>query len=299
MFKRILVPLDGSELSERALAPALKIGALEGSRVILMRSPVAEVSMIPEVAGFGSYSLRNLTKVIEEARHEAKAYITQLGASSVKTNPDVETVVVEGDAAEAILTTAREKQADLIVMSTHGYSGLTRWVMGSVTERVVANAPCPVLVIRTDQPVTRMLIPLDGSELAEKAILPGLEIATAFGAEVEFFRAVLPVPMENINELEKAERGLGTQLQDSWLESAALYLKQQVDKAERRGLKAKAVVRTGPAASTLLDYAEAMGIDAVAMATHGRTGLQKWLYGSVTEKVLRTSHPYNMLIVRP
>lgn len=299
MFKRILVPLDGSELSERALAPALKIGELEGSLVMLLRAPVAEVSVIPEVAGFGSYSLRNLTEVIDEARHEAKEYVAQLSQSSAKPNLTVESLVVEGEAAEVILTTAREKQADLIVMSTHGYSGLTRWVMGSVTERIIAHAPCPVLVVREDKPVTRMLIPLDGSELAERAILPGLEIATAFGAEVEFFRAVQPVPQESINELEKAEHGLGTQLQDSWLEAASEYLKQQAELAQRRGLKAKAVVRTGAAASTLLDYADAMEIDAVAMATHGRSGLQKWLYGSVTEKVLRASHAHTMLIVRP
>lgn len=299
MFKRILVPLDGSELSERALPPALKIGELEGSLVMLMRVPVAEVSMVPEVAGFGSYSLRNLTEAVEAARHEAKEYVMRLSLASTRGNVEVEGLTVEGDAADAILTTAHEKHADLIVMSTHGYSGLTRWVMGSVTERVIAHAPCPVLVIRADKPVTRMLIPLDGSELAERAMLPGLEIASAFGAEVEFFRAVLPVPMENINELEKAERGLGTQLQDSWLDSAADYLKLQVDIAARRGVKAKAVVRTGPAASTLLDYADAMEIDAVAMATHGRTGLQKWLYGSVTEKVLRAGHTHAMLIVRP
>jgi len=299
MFKRILVPLDGSALSERALAPALKIGELEGSLVLLLRAPVAEVSVIPEVAGFGSYSLRNLTEVIEKARHEAKTYVTQLGQSSDKPNLKVESLVVEGEAAEAILATAREKQVDLIVMSTHGYSGLTRWVMGSVTERVIAHAPCPVLVIRADKPITRLMIPLDGSELAERAILPGLEIATAFGAEVEFFRAVPPVPLENINELEKAERGLGTQLQDSWLEAASDYLKRHVELAQRRGLKAKAVVRTGPAASTLLDYADAMEINAVAMATHGRSGLQKWLYGSVTEKVLRASHAHAMLVVRP
>lgn len=299
MFKRILVPLDGSALSERALAPALKIGELEGSLVMLLRAPVAEVSMIPEVAGFGSYNLRNLTEVIEEARHEAKAYVAQLNQSSAKPNLAVESLVVEGEAAEVILATAREKQADLIVMSTHGYSGINRWVMGSVTERVIAHAPCPVLVIRADKPITRMLIPLDGSELAERAMLPGLEIAAAFGAEVEFFRAIQPVPMENIHELEKAERGLGMQLQDSWLEAAGEYLKRQVELAQRRGLTAKAVVRTGSAASTLLDYAEAMEIDAVAMATHGRSGLQKWLYGSVTEKVLRASHAYAMLIVRP
>jgi nucleotide-binding universal stress UspA family protein len=299
MFKRILVPLDGSALSERALPPALKIGELEGSRVMLLRAPVAEVSTVPEVAGFGQYHLRNLSEVVEAARFEAKKYVTQIAQASARAGVEFEPLVVEGEPAESILNTAREKQADLIVISTHGYSGLTRWVMGSVTERVIAHAPCPVLVIRAEQPISRLLIPLDGSELAEQAILPGLEIASAFGAEVEFFRAILPVPMENIHELEKAERGLGLQLQESWLAAAADYLKRQVENAQRRGLKAKAVVRTGPAASTLLDYAEAMEIDAVAMATHGRSGLQKWLYGSVTEKVLRAGHAHAMLIVRP
>jgi len=299
MFKRILVPLDGSALSERALAPALKIGELEGGRVTLMRAPVVDLMLVPTVEFYGNYSLRGMEHALERARKEAREYLEAMERAHARPNLELETTVAEGDPAEAILNTAAARKSDLIVMSTHGYSGVTRWIMGSVTERVLSNAPCPVLIIRSAQPLTRMLIPLDGSELAEKALKPALEIAAAFGAQVTLLECVKQIPTWHMEELESVEHGLGLRARDELVEHASTYLQELAKKFSAPGRPIQIAVRHEPAATAILEYAEGNNVDVVAMATHGRTGAQKWLYGSVTEKVLRNSQGFAMLVVRP
>lgn len=297
MFKNILVPLDGSALSERALAPALTIGEQDGGQVTLMRTPVVEVALVPTVEFLGNYSLRGLDQAVEKARQDARDYLGNLERVHARPNLRLRTEIVEGDPAEAILSVAASKNIDLIVMSTHGYSGITRWIMGSVTERILTNAPCPVLVIRSETPLQRMLIPLDGSPLSEKALEPALDVATAFNAAVTLFRAVKEVPSQHVEELEDVEHGLGLRVQDELTEESLNYLHAVAAAHPRPG--AHTAVRSGPAPSAILSYAEVHGIDVVAMATHGRTGAQRWVYGSVTEKVLHNSSGFAMLIVRP
>lgn len=301
VFKRILVPLDGSPLSERALAPALKIAALEGSRVTLLRVPVVDVNLVPTVEFYGNYSLRGLDLALERARLEARDYLAATRRASQRPNVDVGVALMDGDPAEAIVTAALQKQSDLIVMSTHGYSGVMRWIMGSVTERVLSHAPCPVLVVRSETPLTQVLVPLDGSPLAEKALAPALEIAAAVGASVTLLRAVKGLPAQHMDELNKVERGLGLRARDEILLEAEAYLRGLADQHQPHypTLPIDVVVRLEPAASAILDYAEATHTDLVAMATHGRTGAQKWLYGSVTEKVLHNSRDFALLVVRP
>ncbi len=297
MIKRIIVPVDGSALSERALAPALAIAAQDGAQVVLVRTPVVEVAMVPTVEFFGNYSVRGLDQAVEKARQEAQAYLDILRHANERPNLSVTAAVMEGDPAEAILQTAAEQQADLVVMSTHGYSGVTRWIMGSVTERVLANAPCPVLVIRSELPLKKMLIPLDGSALSERALTPALDLASAFQAEVTVLRVVKELPGPHLQELEGVEHGLGLRVQDELTDEAGHYLAELAQR--HAGFSLQSAVRSGPAPSAILNYVEAHGIDVVAMATHGRTGARRWVYGSVTEKVLRQSHAFAMLVVRP
>jgi nucleotide-binding universal stress UspA family protein len=298
MFRNILVPLDGSALSERALAPALKIAELEGSRVTLLRTPVVDIAVLPSVEVFGNYSLRGLDEATSRARRDAREYLETLRKSQGTTGLELRPEVQDGDPAEAILTAAQEKHADLIAMSTHGYSGVTRWIMGSVTERVLAHAPCPVLVLRSEKPFSHLLITLDGSALSEKALAPAFEIASAYNIPVTLLRVINPVPAWHVAELNEVEQGLGYRLHEELEAEAANYLRQQLAAYRYPQLRVEVAVRAGPPAATILDYAQTHGVDVVAMATHGRTGTQKWLYGSVTEKVLRQSHDFAMLVVR-
>jgi nucleotide-binding universal stress UspA family protein len=200
--------------------------------------------------------------------------------------------------AEVIMDTAAAEKADLIVMSSHGYSGITRWVLGSVAERVLGGAPCPVLVIRSPKPLQHVLIPLDGSSLSEQALAPGLAVAASLGAEVTLLRAVPRAEAGEIREFDKIERGLGQRLVEEIREDAEGYLRCLAAARPHPGIEIKTVVTFEPAADSLLEYVEGHAIDLIAMSTHGRTGLARWRYGSVTEKVLHGSH-HSMLIVRP
>ncbi len=285
MFKNILVPLDGSQLSQRALEPALTLSQQTGAELLLVRVPVADT----------------LSFVVSEAKQrelfqEALVYLDALCKSNEQPQVRLRTQVLEGDVASAIVDTARTEQTDLIIMSTHGYSGLTRWVLGSVTEKVLRSAPCPVMAVRAARHPQRILITLDGSPLAEGAIGPGLSLAQSLQAEVTLLRCVPHILADG--KLDEHERGLSRRMQEDLINEAKEYLRTQLDEAGRAGVTINPAVRIGSPADNILEYVETYGIDLVAMATHGRTGLKRWVYGSVTAKVLR-SVSCSMLVIRP
>jgi nucleotide-binding universal stress UspA family protein len=183
-------------------------------------------------------------------------------------------------------------------MSTHGYSGFTRWVLGSVAEKVLSTASCPVLIIRSEQPIRKVLIPLDGSSLSELVLEPALELAAGLKAEVTLLRVVEPVDVRDIEYYEQIEHGLGLRMQRDFHDNAEDYLRQLATTHQRTDLKIQTAIEEGATAERVLHFAETRGSDLIAMATHGRSGLQRWMYGSVTEKVMR-SGCCSMLIVRP
>lgn len=288
MFDKILVPLDGSPLSERALAPALTLAQQPGTKLILARVPAVDGSHEPPMG-----------RQLEVSRREIQSYFEKLRASQGGSQgdaqaPDIQftTLVPEGHVASAIVDTALAEGVDLILMSTHGYSGVTRWLLGSVTEKVLRLAPCPVLAVRTTHPIQKIAITLDGSELSERAIEPGLELARRFNAGVTFLRSVPHVAIDH--SLDQSEHGLSLRAQQDLIDEAAAYLVARSERSARSsaagqsGLEIKTEVRVGPAADNIYEFVETYGTDLVVMATHGRTGLQRWVYGSVTEKVLHS-----------
>jgi nucleotide-binding universal stress UspA family protein len=282
MFKKILVPLDGSQLSERALEPALTLGKVTDAELLLVRIPAVET------LSFAANGSKHA-----EARHEALAYLDTISQSSAQ---PLQTQIIEGDVAGAIVDTALSEHADLIVMSTHGYSGLTRWVLGSVTEKVLRSAPCPVLAVRAARHPQKVLITLDGSPLSDRAIEPGLAVAQSLNAAVTLLRVVPRVSIDG--RLDEHERGLSRRMQDDLIEEAKDHLRARSEAAARSGVNVKSEVRIGSPAEIILEYVETYGTDLIVMATHGRTGLKRWVYGSVTAKVLRSVN-CSMLVIRP
>ncbi len=134
MFKRILVPLDGSPLSERALEPTLALSQQTRAELLLVRVPTADTL---------SFAVSEAKQ--SELTQDVLVYLETIRKSHEQPQFKIRTQVLDGDVASAIVDTARNEQVDLIVMSTHGYSGLTRWVLGSVTEKVLRTASCPVI----------------------------------------------------------------------------------------------------------------------------------------------------------
>jgi nucleotide-binding universal stress UspA family protein len=246
----------------------------------------------------GQYSLIWPNQSLERSHKDALGYLEQVRQTQAPPGLPLRSRVLEGDVAEAIVDTAAAEAVNLIVMSSHGYSGVTRWMLGSVAEKVLNSAACPVLVIRAPRPLRRILISLDGSPLSEQALRPGLEVAASLGAEVTLLRAVPVLPEDELEQLEQIERGLGERLKDELREEAEAYLKHLAEAHRSAGVDAQTVVTVGAPAPGILSYAEAHDVDLIVMATHGRTGLRRWRYGSVTEKVLRGGQ-HSMLVIRP
>ncbi len=316
MFRKVLVPLDGSPLAERAIEPALA-AADDGGEVTVLEVAFSDSMLIPDTNLLGGYSLLWPGQALARSERESRAYLEGVSAAHPATRCALrrETVVEESagpDIAQRIVAAAA--QADLIVMSSHGYTGLERWFLGSVTERVLSAAPCPVLVLREGQALDSMLIPLDGSSLAEAVLAPGLALAERLGAKVTLLQVVpdgrrWPEGAAHFARgrlvTDAYGRGMAVQavekraqtLQQNLIDAAKIYLNQIVERHRRPGRQIETRVEIGPPAERLLAYADASGSPLIAMATHGYTGLKRWRYGSVTQKVLHGGRQA-MLIVR-
>jgi len=298
MFNKILVPLDGSELAERALAPAFALAQQAEGGVLLLRVAAPQPLVASTTPLHGDYGLTLPVQTSDEAQTEAESYLKIVRQDKAPHGLSVWLEAVKGGVAEAIVDTAADIHIDLIVMSSHGYSGITRWVLGSVAEKVLHKAPCPVLVVRSPRPLRHLLVPLDGSALSEAALLPALDVAASLGAEVTLLRAVHTAASEAVEQLDQIEKGLGQRVVEDMREAAGRYLRGLAEKHRRAGLALKTAVVDEPAAASILDYTETHAVDLIAMSTHGRTGIPRWIYGSVTEKVLH-GDSHSMLIIRP
>jgi len=300
MKARILVPLDGSPLAEQALSCAVMAGrGLSGELVLFHAIPVPRgASKQMEVSAAGESDL------LEQFELEAEGYLGEVADRVRSAGLSVRTVVERGPAAEAIVDYAEKMAIEQIIMATHGYSGITRWTHGSVAERVLQAASVPVLMVRAQEEEAetsqqlmlcrRILVPLDGSEMAEQVLAPVRSLARAVGAEVWLFRVAIdqsaamvggdwffvPVPGEFAEELHEAQ---------AYLEHVAASFREE-------GIQVSTATAVGPVATTIIDYAAANHVDLVAMCTHGRTGLARWAFGSVAEKVLRAGSAPILLV---
>ena len=143
MYKKILIPLDGSKLSEHALEHLNAVAMADDSpSIILLRVAEPTTALI---AG-GSYALELAAEAKEQAKADAHEYLTKIANDLKKKGMNTETVVTDGVPADDILSYATENKVDLIIMSTHGRSGVTRWFFGSVAEKVIRHSTVPVLI---------------------------------------------------------------------------------------------------------------------------------------------------------
>lgn len=298
MFQKILVPLDGSELAEQALEPAHRLAEAANGELLLLSVPYLKHLFVHEVAG---YALLWPEQSMSHTYQELSAYLQSLQEHYPHTGCRWITQIVEGDEASVIVDTAVAQNVDLIVMSTHGRSGFSHWYFGSVTEKVLQSAPCPVLVLREARPFRHVLITLDGSRLSERALLPGLALANSFAANVTLLRVEEPEELDPafMRELDMQEAGLGRQAYDEFYFRTENYLAEIAERHQPLCHQPlKQLVMAGSPAQEILAAIENSDVDVVVMATHGRTGLRRWVFGSVTEKVMRHVRG-GVLIVRP
>jgi nucleotide-binding universal stress UspA family protein len=289
-MKSILLPLDGSPLAEQALPYATSLAQRAGARLMLVRATQAQSLLDVDTSDAEG-------GVVSRAEHELEATAARLR----DIGHDVDGYVYYERPVLAILDAAQRHQVDLIVMSTHGRSGLGRMVYGSVADDVLRHATVPVLLVPalidhawpTDRPLT-VLVPLDGSELAETAIESAGLLAERLGARLHLLQVVQPpayplygdgyvyVPFDD-----EAER-----------DSARQYLETLAEKLASQGQQATFEVATGQPGTVIARVAGEQQADVIAMATHGRGGLARLVLGSIATATLQRAH-VPLLMTRP
>jgi len=194
-------------------------------------------------------------------------------------------------AAASIVAYSQEQRIDLIVMASHGRSGISRLWYGSVAEQVLRRTSCDLLVVCAQTQFEqfrckRILIPLDGSPLAAKALAPGISLAIAMDSELLLLR----VATQGKLALQTGDTfDLYSYIEAEERSEAEAYLRQLRSLLTKNCPVAKTDVVSGFAPDCILHYASEQQIDLIVMASHGRSGLPRWFYGSVAEKVLRGS----------
>jgi nucleotide-binding universal stress UspA family protein len=290
MLKTILLPLDGSSLAERALIYAAALAQRSGARVVLVEAVQAHT--FPGADPGDAQS---------QITDRAEAYLSSLATRLTGDGIDAEPHVYYDQPVNAIADAARRHQADVIVMSTHGRSGLGRMVYGSVADQVLRHAAIPVLLVPsvvehtwpTDRPLS-LLVPLDGSALSEAA-LPAAELfAEAFESRLALLSVVelrgYPLYGDGSTYVpfdEDAERA-----------EAREYLDQRIAELHDHGRDASASVVVGLPPALIPAIAREQDVDVIVMATHGSSGLTRLLLGSVATSTLQHT-PVPLLLVRP
>lgn len=295
MFRSIMVPLDGSDFGEYILPMALGIARHTGAAVRLVH-----VIEPPAPSRFNLHLNGRATPMPAPDQEREQHYLAQMaGFLSKAWNLPISTAVLSGPAATTLRQAAIEQKADLVLMTTHGYGPLTRMWLGSVAHTLARTLPMPLLLTRphgepvdllesvSSAPFQRVLLPLDGSPVAEQAIAPALELGQAMDAEYVLLQAIEP-PMLGYAPAAQAG-GLEQRVLDQWREIAQEYLAGVAARLRAEGLKVTPRVVFGAAAPAIADYAREHAIDLIAMTTHGRGGTARLLLGSVADRLVHSA----------
>jgi len=266
VYKTIVVPLDGSRLAEIALPYAEEVAAKTDTDIELLS--VFESGEIHENEKHQNY----IDRIANVTKSHAKKYLDKSRNESI----EVRTSTRVGNPAEAIVDYASKGGLKLIVMATHGRSGISRWAVGSVADKVVrAASRQPVMLIRAKKTrsdlrekrvLKRALVPLDGS-LGSRAVIPYIsELASRLDMELTLLQVV-----------PRANHGYA---------NAEAYLQNECTKLQEQGITTVCDVRVGYPAEVIIDLANELIVDLVAMSTSGQTGAKFWSLGSVAQKIL-------------
>jgi len=292
MYDKILVPLDGSELAEVTLWYAARLaGRLHSTLTLVYVTPADELTS-PHM--YECY----LKDTVGRLKTDAKKAAKETGGGDIT----VDYKILKGDPAEEIVDYADKVRSDLIILSTQGKSGIKRWAMGNVANKVLRATRKQVLLIRargakTDvykEKLVKVLVPVDGSRESESILRFIMHLATELKLELTLLH------LWGADPSEYPTREIIKQKEKSKKQQKA-YIDRLGNSLRAKGLNVKAVfqeVWQGHEAEEIIDLAEKGKYSLVAMATHGRSGVGRWIFGSNANKVLNEgSTP--LLLVRP
>jgi nucleotide-binding universal stress UspA family protein len=287
MYTRMLIPLDGSKVAEqvlpyaRFLAKALKIP------VELLEVVDLEALRLLANPERGRY----IDTLLSERMDTGKSYLDAIAQSFQDTQ--VTCVVEKGLAEDMIIERAAADKDTLIVMATHGRSGIQRWVLGSVADKILHGSTNHLLLIRANDqakaggeaPLKKVIVPLDGSPLAETVLPYVVDLAKKMRLELVFMRSYA-LPTSTTDEYETYSDELISQIEAE----AQDYLAEKVREAKAKGLEnVSSVVNIGYGAEEIITLARKTPDNFIAMCTHGRSGVKRFVLGSVTDRVVRHS----------
>jgi nucleotide-binding universal stress UspA family protein len=290
MYERILVPLDGSKFAEQVFPPLVELARAFGSEVVLVE--VCE----PEETEFGQACRLYIN-------NEAEKLEDNLKGSTAK----VRTTVLEGKASEQILDYAEKSDVSLIMISSHGRSGLAPWSLGGTASKILHRVGVPLIIVRAKETpeesakvrlFSRMLIPLDGSEKSEVILPYATELAKKLESDVTLLQVVetgrhvhtiggldyIPYKDWDINQMK-------TRVQR--------YLDGASSKFSGTKASVKPEIRVGESAREIIKLAAKKDSSLIAMSSHGRAGIEAWAHDSITGKILQASRQSFMFVPVP
>ena len=293
MYTRMLIPLDGSKLAENVLPYARTLAGAMDLRIELLS--VVDTMDFARTTHAGH--VRDFDPIIEAAVREGERYLENVARSF--TGRKVTFVVEQGQADTIIIDKAAGDKETLIGMATRGRSGIHRWLMGSVAEKVLRGATNPLLLVRGDEEgkidgaatLKSIVVPLDGSKLAESVLPRAIDLAKKLGLEIVLTRAYqIPLSAATYAGGDAAYIPNANALMNVVKDEAGAYLEAKVNELRQNGIeKVSSILLVGSGADEIIDLARTTPDNLIAMCTHGRSGVKRWALGSVTEKVVRHS----------
>lgn len=259
-LERLILATDGSQFSEGAIREAISFAGKCASRIYA----ISVLETNPEYETIGS-------NVFEKEEAEAMSHLESIKARAEKEGLNCEIVLHEApDPAQTIVDEAIEKKVDMIVVGRRGRKGLLKALMGQVAAKVIAHAPCKVLVVPKAARIEyrNILVAADGSVHSNAAVTEAIAIAKKCGSHIIALSAMR-------DESERAD--------------ATVHVSKVVDMAQKEGVSAEAVTPIGRSFNAIVETAGGRGVDLIVMGTYGKTGVKKLLMGSSTEKVIGTA----------
>ena len=269
-LEKLLLASDGTVHSEGAIREGIKFAAKCSSRIYACMT----IETNPEYETIGSSAMA-------KEEEEATAHLTSIRTRAEKEGVPCEAIFHESmDASQAIVDDATEKKVDMIVIGRRGYKGLAKAFMGEVAAKVIAHAPCKVLVVPKAAQIEyrNILVATDGSTHGNAAVIEAIAIAKRCGSHLIALSA-----MRDESEREEAKN----------------YSNKAVELAEKEGVSAEAATPLGRSFNAIVETAGGRGVDLIVMGTYGKTGVKKLLMGSSTEKVIGTAGCAVLIVKAP
>jgi nucleotide-binding universal stress UspA family protein len=291
MYTKILIPLDGSKTAEKVLPYARFLATS-------LKLPIELLSVV-DIAEMATHmsadKARFLDTMIQDSLRNSELYLKRVAGTIPGVNSQC--TVDKGKAEQIIIERAEADKGALVTMATHGRSGINRWLLGSVAEKVLRGTTNPLLLVRATEEskaegtaaLKSVVVPLDGSDLAASVLPTVAELAKTLKLEVVLFRSY-NIPYNAYATAEGYYAIDYDEMLKAMREEAVDYLEKETEAVKKLGVdKVSYSVKEGFAADEIISLTQKTPEGLIAMCTHGRSGVKRWMLGSVTETVVRHS----------